>query len=160
MVARTRHNVSTLSCFSLWPLFFALSRVRKQLCCTYALLRMKGLTSSCIADWQIPPSYKGVPCLFLQPKNASVFAEEWRQFLLHSAIFAAIFCRFVRRRLLTHSFAATFTVYGSWVKNNWALTVTSKHDNFWQHTVHLWIYRKIFIWFKKICFVSRLYNCQ
>jgi hypothetical protein len=103
MVARTRHNVSTLSCFSLWPLVFVLSRVRKQLCCTYALLRLEGLTSSCIADWQIPPSYKGVPCFFLQPKNASVFAEEWWHFLLQSSIFAATFSRFVRRRLSTHA---------------------------------------------------------
>jgi hypothetical protein len=40
---------------------------------------------------------------FPAAKNASVFAEEWWQFLLQSAIFAAIFCRFVCRRLLTHA---------------------------------------------------------
>lgn len=148
----------TLSCFSLWPLVFVLSRVGKQLCRTYAILRLEGLTSSCIADWQIPPSYKGVPRLFLQPKNASVFAAEWWQFLPQSAIFAAAFCGFVRRRLSTHAHSlGSLLCAGDGWEITRALTVTSKHHNFWKHTVHICLYRKIIIWLKEIpCFVSRL----
>lgn len=88
----------------------------------------------------------------------------WGMTMIPTSIgcFRCSFCGFVRRRLLTHalSLPSLLCAADGWEITS-ALTITSKHENFWKYAVQVRLYRTIIIWFKKIwCFVSILYNCQ